>query len=305
MSLITSLAIRRLLTVACGCLGLLGLLPQGTVAADFRDQVSKSLLFHASFDQGLDADWAAGDRTLWNAASMDKRDSARAGLPAGGEVIRLAEGGKYGGALQFSRSSGPMVFYRAEGNFPRLEANWSGTISFWLSTDPDKELQDGFCDPIQITSKAWNDAAVFVEFEKRPAGIPFRLGVYADHAVWNPSNRKFEDIPAAERPLATVLQPPFGPGRWTHVAIVLQNFNTGKPDGISELYLNGQLAGTVGPREQTLTWDSQKSALMLGLNYVGKMDDLAVFGRPLTGEQVGQLFSLPGGVRTLHSPPAP
>ena len=45
------------------------------------------------------------------------------------------------------------------------------------------QLEPGFCDPVQITPRAWNDAAFFVEFEKRPESIPFRLGVYADLGV--------------------------------------------------------------------------------------------------------------------------
>lgn len=259
----------------------------------------KPLTFASSFDQGTDADFALGEPALWNAPAMDQRDDAAKGLPPGGEVTLEPRSGRFGGALRFKKYTGPMAFYKAEKNFPMPDDVWEGTISFWLSTDPQAELADGFCDPIQLTSKQWDDAAIFVEFEKRAAGVPFRLGVYADKDVWNPTLRKFEDIPPAERPLAAVEKPPFAKGKWTHVAIVFTNFNTNKPNGVATLYLDGKKAGEIAGRTQTFTWDSKKADLMLGLNYVGLLDELAMFNRALSADEISELHGLPGGVKDL------
>jgi len=166
--------------------------------------------------------------------------------------------------------------------------------------DPERELPTGFCDPIQITSKQWDDASMFVEFEKRAGGIPFRLGVYADKAVWNPEGRKWEEIPASEKPLATVADPPFAAGKWTHVAFVLENFNTGKPDGTARLFLDGREAGPIGARTQTFTWDPERSAILLGLGYTGLFDELALFDRALDAGEIARLFKLEKGARDLH-----
>ena len=247
------------------------------------------------------ADHARGDGSLYHAPAMNKRDAAAPGLPAGGEVKHEPQAGRFGGALRFNVSKGPMVFFKADRNFPAPAPAWSGTIAFWLSTDPSKELPDGFCDPIQITSRQWDDAAMFVEFEKRGTGIPFRLGVYADKSVWNPAGRKFDDIPAAERPLITVSKPPFAAGTWTHVAFAFSRFNTGQPDGTATLYLDGKPAGSLGPRRQTFTWDAAKAAIMPGLNYIGLMDDLAVFDRALGTDEIGTLFALTSGVAELKA----
>ena len=262
-------------------------------------ELAKALSFHASFDNGIDADFARGDRQLWNAPAINKRDSATMGLPVGGEVRLEQNAGRFGDALRFIKGRGPMVFYNAEKNIRLPESNWSATISFWLSTDPANELQEGFCDPLQITSKQWDDAAIFVEFEKRAAGIPFRLGVYADKSVWNPTERKFETIPEAERPLASVEKPPFSAGKWTHVAVVLNNFNTSQPNGVAMLFLDGKKAGEISPRNQTFTWDSKKASVMLGLSYIGLMDDLALFDRALKANEIEILYALKGGVREL------
>jgi len=142
---------------------------------------------------------------------------------------------------------------------------------------------------------------MFVEFEKRPAGIPFRLGVYADKSVWNPTDRKFSDIPAAERPLATVENPPFAAGKWTHVVFVFEKFNTGKPEGLATLFLDGTKRGEIASRTQTFTWDSTTASLMLGLGYIGMMDDLAVFDRALTQDEISKLFALKNGVGELSA----
>jgi hypothetical protein len=262
-----------------------------------------SLSLHASFDKGIDAEVARGDASLWTAKAMDQRSTAQKGLPTGMEVAWEKDQGKYGGSLRFSDSKGPMVFYRAAKNFPELQNGWSATVMFWLKADPPGELKEGFCDPIQITSKQWDDAAMFVEFEKRATGIPFRLGVYADKPVWNPTNRKFEDIPPAERPLVAVEKPPFEKGKWTHVAFTLTQFNSGKPEGVAKLYLDGKPAGQLSQRNQLFTWDVEKSAIMLGLGYIGSMDDLAIFDRSLTAEEIASAVQLPGGIASLPAKP--
>lgn len=269
---------------------------QDNVGAGIRS----SLTFHASFDESVNADFAKGDRLLRTAPSSDKRANAIEGLPKEGNVQLVPEQGKYGGAIRFQKSIQPIVFYRGVKNLPALRPNWECTVSFWLRTDPFKELREGFCDPIQITSKQWDDAAAFVEFEKRGDRVPFRLGVYADKKVWNPTGRAFETIPAAERPLATVDPSPFFSGDWTHVLFVMKGFNTGRPNGESKLYLNGKLAAELSPREQTFTWQEDQSAIMIGLSYMGLMDDLAIFDRALTDEEISHLNALPKGIRDLR-----
>ena len=163
--------------------------------------------------------------------------------------------GRFGDALRFTKRTAPLVFFRAMQNMPYSQSNWSGSVSFWLQVDPKGQLEPGFCDPVQITPRAWNDAAFFVEFEKRPESIPFRLGVTPILGVWNPAKRKFEDIPASERPLVTVTDPPFSGSRWTHVVFTFERFNTGKADGVARLYLDGEPRGMLAARQQTFTWD--------------------------------------------------
>jgi len=48
------------------------------------------------------------------------------------------------------------------------------------------------------------------------------------------------------------------------------------------------------------SWDLAQAAVVLGINYVGLFDDLAVFSRALSPEEVAALGHLDGGVRSLY-----
>ena len=287
---------------------LLALLIGGLAARDDRaegtqasvsDALRNALTFHASFDGRTAAARAAGDASLYWAASLKERQDARPGLPPAGEVQHAIGAGRFGDALRFTQRKSPIVFFRAQHNVAYRTANWDGTVSFWLRVDPQGELAPGFCDPVQITPRAWNDAAFFVEFEKRPDSIPFRLGVYADLDVWNPTKRKFEEIPGAERPLVTVADPPFSGARWTHVLYTFERFNTGAADGVARLYLDGELRGTLSARRQTFTWEVERAIIGLGLSYIGLLDELSIFNRTLSAEEVAALYRLESGVTGL------
>lgn len=255
----------------------------------------KSLTFYASFDHGADADFGKGDRRLFTAATLNDRKQGKPGLPTSG-VVSVAKGeGRFGDALRFERSSPEVVFFQVESNLMYSKANWNGTVSFWLKLDPNKDLAPGYCDPLFITPRVFNDAALWVDFSDK---VPrqFRHGAVPDRKVWDPKMQDFDKLPEAERPLVTVGQPPFSGDKWTHIVVAFSNFNTGKPNGVSTLYLNGKLAGTVPLREQTYTWDLAQSTAVLGINYSGLFDELAFFDRTLTAAEVGELFELPGGM---------
>ncbi len=292
------MTVKQLAGVACIAgitLAVSGATPDAQVPATLR----QSLTFHASFDGGVDAAFATGNPRLYTAPSLARRAETAPGLPAGGETRHAKGEGRIGDALRFTVRRKPVVYFEGAGNVAYQPTNWSGTVSFWLNVDPAAELEPGFCDPIQITPRAWNDAAFFVEFEKRADAIPFRLGAYADLNVWNPSGRKFEDIPADERPLVAVEKPPFGAGKWTHIVFTFERFNTGQADGRVRLYLDGRPAGELSPRQQTFTWDPARNTIAMGLSYIGLFDELSVFNRALAPAEVSALHALPGGVPSL------
>lgn len=275
---------------------LLSLSLSATAADDsLPEPIAESLTFAATFDNGLDADLAGGDATFYSASSA-KREDVVAGIDAPG-VERIPDGGRSGGALRFTQENKRVHFFQVEDNLPFTppgegSEGWSGTISYFLSLDPETELPPNFVDPIQVTQKAWNDAAIWNDFTKDDRPRVFRLGVLADLAVWNPENKDFETLPASERPIVVVEKTPFAAKRWTHVAITFDRFNTGQADSEARLYLDGQLQGTVSGWNQRYSWDPSQAVIFLGLGYAGLMDDLMIFDRPLSLDEVGQLAEI-------------
>jgi hypothetical protein len=87
----------------------------------------------------------------------------------------------------------------------------------WLRLSPDEDLKPGYCDPLQITDKEWNNSAFFIDFDKDLPRV-FRLGVFPDFKTWNPQNTPWEQIAAGDRPMVPVARPPFQRTAWTHVA---------------------------------------------------------------------------------------
>jgi hypothetical protein len=100
----------------------------------------------------------------------------------------------------------------------------------------------------------------------------------------------FDKIPESKRPLATVKHPPFSSDQWTHIVLAFSNFNTGRPDGVSTMYLNGVPAATVPTQTQTYTWDPAESTAVLGISYVGLLDELSFYNKTLNEDEVKALY---------------
>jgi len=257
--------------------------PQASAQAD---KMKDALTFHAGFEGGVDASVGAGDRRLYTAPDYKAQSQAQPGL--GNPDVEIAKGaGRRGDALRFKRKNTHALFYKAEKNVAFDARNWTGTISFWLRLDPDKELEPGFCDPIQVTDKAYNDSAIWVDFTKDDQPRHFRLGVFGALAAWNPENLPSDKSPKFSSRLVVVKQPPFNAGKWVHVAITYSGVGSGQ--GVARLYLEGRERGASPAIAEKLEWDLSKAAIRLGVNYVGLFDELSVYNRALTGAEIRSL----------------
>lgn len=267
-------------------------------AADPKTGSLKSaLLLHASFDKGLDADFAIGDRTLYHAPTGN-RQQAVAGLPEGQVVLAKGEG-KFGDCLHFLKKGKAVVFFKGEKTLNYNTNNWSGSCSFWMRLDPDKDLEPGYCDPLQFVAQAWNDGNMFVEFSKDHTPRHFRYAIRSLLKHWNPNGLGWEQIPDAQRPMIAVHTPPFAHERWTHVCFAFANINSGQKDGWGKLWLDGVPQSEMKGWQHEYYWDASRSAVTLGLSYIGWLDDLALFNRPLTDAEVKAIHAAKDPVDTL------
>jgi hypothetical protein len=267
------------------------------VASGAQQDLAAALTLHASFDTTGDADFALGDKGIYTAPTYKNLDAAQPGLH-NPDVSILPGKGRHGAALEFKAKNTTAIFYHADKNVAYKQGGWDGTVSFWLNLNPDEDLT-GFADPIQLTDKEYNDAALWVDFTGNDKPRHVRLGTFGDLKAWNPDNVRGQTNPLFLRHIVAVTTPPFARGTWTHVAFTFAGLNGAQP-GTAKFFLNGKLQGSTEPIPEAFTWDPAKASIRLGVNYAGLFDDLSIFNRALSESEIATLYALPSGVSGLR-----
>lgn len=277
------------LFVAC----LITLTTAGIAAAD--DPLARAIAFHASFDAAFDADFSRGDP-----ACRVREGKELVAAAASPEIRLVPGGGRFGGAIEFPRKGTARPQYAGKGVLGYAPDGWSTTVSAWLRLDPDKDLEPGYCDPVQIEGDDAKKGFVFLEWSKDETPRLFRLAIRPLFHIWNPDNVKWADIPFAKRPMVQVEKAPFGRDRWTHVAFTVENVNVAGAKPTGRLFIDGACMGAIENWDLSFGWAPGSERLVIGAAYVGLIDDLAVFDRALSADEVARLHRLPGGVRDLR-----
>jgi hypothetical protein len=259
-------------------------------ASPIPDSLRANLAFHASFDKALDADFARGDRTIYSAPDYKQQASAKTGLGDVDATIEKGAGVAGGGALRFRSKNVRALFFRGDRNLALAR----GTLSFWLRLDPQQDLAPGFTDPIQVTDKAYNNSAIWVDFTKDDVPRHFRLGVFGSLKVWNPANTPSDKNPDFVRRLVVVERPPFSRERWTQVVVTWAGLDAGGA-GSASLFLNGKRISSATGIREPFEWDAALLAIRLGVNYTGLMDEVAVFDRALSEAEIATLYRAGSG----------
>ena len=210
------------------------------------------------------------------------------------------ETGRYGGSLHFTKKAGFRPVFTDFGVLGYNDSNWNSTVSVWLRLNPDKDLEPGYCDPVQIVGDDSKKGFIFLEFSKDETPRYFRYAIRPLFHIWNPENVAWADIPFDKRPMVQVERPEFSREAWTHVVFTLENINNKSQPPSGKLYMNGELKGAIENWDLTFGWDPAKVLLVLGASYVGHMDDFAVFNRSLSHEEVKQIYTLRNGIRDLY-----
>jgi hypothetical protein len=274
---------------------LLALLLTGlAVHAQTPSELTSALTLHASFDRGFRADFAKGDPGCYARQGKEV-------LPVqANDDVKIAPGGRFGSALWFPKKGNTRPQFSGVSTLNYNGQSWSATVSVWLRLDPDKDLEPGYCDPVQIVGEDGKKGFIFLEWSKDETPRFFRYAIRPLFHIWNPTNVQWADIPFAKRPMVQVEKAPFSREAWTHVVFTLENVNDKTRKPLGKLYLNSELKGKIENWDLTFGWDPKQVLLVLGASYVGYLDDLAVFNRALSDAEVKQLAALKNGVRDLH-----
>jgi hypothetical protein len=266
-------------------------------AADMEAKatLSRALTLHASFDDGLNADYSRGDKTCY---ALQGRELVPAAPTP--DVQLSPQAGRFGGALHFTKKNPLRPAFKDAGVLNYNDKNWNASVSVWLRLNPDEDLEPGYCDPVQIVGDDTKKGFIFLEWSKDETPRFFRYAIRPRLELWNPDNVPWDQIPTAKRPMVQVERAPFSRDAWTHAVFTLENINDKSKPQYGRLHLNGELKGTIEKWDLTFGWDSSRVLLVLGASYVGHMDDLAVFDRPLTDAEVKLLYGLQKGAAELR-----
>src|SRR5262245_18747102 len=137
-----------------------------------------------------------------------------AGLLSGKAASRGA--GRFGGALYFPKKGTTRPSFKDGGVLGYNAKSWSAGVSVWLRLDPDKDLEPGYCDPIQIVGNDSKKGYIFLEWSKDETPRLFRYAIRPLFHIWNPNNQPLHEIPADKKPAVEVARAPFARDKWTH-----------------------------------------------------------------------------------------
>jgi lysophospholipase L1-like esterase len=255
------------------------------------EELKKAVTFYASFDRELKADFAGGERDPWTRlGQLDKKNfTYEKGYPE--KAFRIAAGkGISGGALECVDvlPGNGRIYFPAKGNLAFKKGGWGGTVSFWLKGDPNTMLKTGFCDPVQLTQKGANNGGIWCDFnDAKPRD--FRMGVFP--AVAEGVKPIAENDPKA--PIVKTKSTVFKADEWHHVALSWNNLDTGKKDAQTVLYVDGKSIGEMKDIELAMNWEIEKTGIYIGVNFIGLLDEFALFNRALTEAEVKALKEQP------------
>lgn len=250
--------------------------------------------FYASFDEAVRGDFGGGSlapSTRFNHETEAGRFVFESGID--GAKFRIAPGkGIHGGALEavdvLPRNG--RIFFPLKDNLAFRRGGWGGAVSLWCKTDPNVLVTAKFCDPVQITEKGAGNGGIWFDFNDLPRPRDMRHGAFP--AV--PPGAKPIAETDADAPMVRVPKIDWKADEWHHVVLSWRNFDTGRDDASSSFYVDGRLIGQVGPRAIAMDWDVEKAGIYVAVNYIGLLDELALFGRELTADEVRLLYERPG-----------
>ncbi|MFZ9344643.1 MAG: LamG domain-containing protein [Opitutales bacterium] len=254
----------------------------------------RGLTFLAPFDGKFDAALSADD------PACRTRSGGKMNPTTESADVKLAAEGKFGGCLVFPKKGAVRPEFAATKSLAYGTTSWSATVSLWLRTDPDKDLEPGYCDPVQVLGDDVKKGFIFLEWSKDHSPRHFRFAVRPLFHIWNPDAVGWEQIPDEKRPMVKMEQAPFSRDRWTHVVFVLDRINDHAAPPKARLHVDGKEVGAIRGHDLTFGWDPAAVRLVLGAAYVGAIDDLAAWNRALSAEEIMRLHALPGGVDSLR-----
>jgi hypothetical protein len=254
--------------------------------------VRKAVTFYASFDEAVKGDVGGGElRAGTRFPHPTEKGQFVFEKRIDSSVLKIANGkGIAGGAFAATDvvPKNGWLYFPVKGNLAYKKDGWSGSLSVWCNTDPHRLIKAKFCDPVQITQKGYDNGALWFDFnDAKPRAL--RFGAFTAR----PEGQKAVPESDPKVPLVRAPGVDWKAGEWHHVVLTFKNLDTGKPDAITALYIDGKLIGEVKDQAIAMGWNVEKANVYLSLGYVGLLDEFALFDRALSAEDVTLLHKKP------------
>jgi hypothetical protein len=270
----------------------------GLATAGDDNALAKAVTLYASFDEQVAADVGGGvltPSTRYNHPTEKGKYIVEPGFSA--KAFRIAKGmGISGGALEAVDvlPDNGRIFFPAKRNIAFKKGGWGGAVSVWIKTDPDRLLKTTFCDPVQITQKGANNGGIWFDFNSaKPRDL--RMGTFP--AIPDGQKGIGEDDPKA--PMVRVPGVGFKQTDWHHVVLSWDGFDAGAAaKSAAALWIDGKRIGTIN-QPIAMDWDIDQTGIYIAVNYIGLLDEFAIFNRPLTAAEVGRLHQNAGALAPL------
>ncbi|MCA9068145.1 MAG: hypothetical protein KDA84_04445, partial [Planctomycetaceae bacterium] len=116
-----------------------------------------------------------------------------------------------------------------------------------------------------------------------------RMGVFSG---LRPGESPLKESDAAA-PIVRLPRVGFQAGEWHHLVVSWDHFETGKNDAIAQFFVDGKLIGELKNHDIAMRWEIEKTGIYLAVNFIGFMDEVAIFRRRLSHPEIKYLYDNP------------
>ena len=264
--------------------------------ADSAAALADALTFHASFDNGLDADRADADPALYTAPSYDEQDQAEPGL--GNPAVMLAGGADASARAALHRAHSTHLLTGRRGTSAYFPGRLERDRLVLAQPRPRHRPRAGLLRPDPDHRRRLQRRRDLGRLHGRePAAVPAG-GVRRPGRV-EPGRTRAERQSRLHRSAdggrrAALRGRPLD-ARGHHLREPRAGGRRRHP------YLDGDGCPAGRTTSTSRSPGTSSGAIRLGVNYVGLFDELSLFDRPLTADEVRALHALEGGVAALST----
>ena len=168
------------------------------------------------------------------------------------------------------------IFFPAKGNLAYKKGGWGGACRCGSRPTRTRCSRPSSATRCRSRRSGANNGGIWFDFndakprDLRHGRVPRRPRGQQGHTRVRPRR---SDGPRAQGRLKA--------DDWHHVVLTWENFDTGQADARAALYIDGKLIGEVKDRAIAMDWDIDKAGIYVAINYIGLLDEFALFDRAL------------------------